>query len=184
MKLVKMLGTAATLATLIAASAMSQTAPAALAPAPSKVITVGHVKAVTDLLAAIQAEKKMRTIASTSQYANEAQRAAVFAKLEKVPKEQIYARLAYPLAKSISAETANEMARFYNTPQGKQLVFGMYNSRGGMQGMGMGGEPKTTAAEKKELKRPEYLKAKKELDAAESAINHEAFILLQAISKK
>lgn len=179
MKFVKMLGVAA----MVAATSMSQAAPAAAAPAPSKVITVGHVKAVSDLLAAMQAEKMMRTTASTSQYANEAQRASVFAKLEKVPKEQIYARLAYPLAKFITAETANEMTRFYNTPYGKQVVFQMYNSSGGMQGMGLG-EPKLTAAEKKELKRPEYVKAKKELAEADSAIHHEAFVLLQAISKK
>ena len=181
MKFVKMLGMAA----MIAATSMSQAAPAA-APAPgaSKVITVGHVKAVTDLLAAMQAEKMMRTIASTSRYASEAQRAAVFAKLDKVPKDQVYARLAYPLAKTISAETANEMARFYKTPHGQQLVYQMYNSSGGMQGMGLGGAPKMTAEEKKELKRPEFVKAKQELDAADGAINHEAFVLLQAISKK
>ena len=177
MKFVNMVGVAA----MLVAGSMTVTAVAAPV-GPSTVITVGHVKAVNDLLTAMQAEKMMRTTASLSKYANEAQRAAVFAKLEKVPKEQIYARLAYPLAKFISAETANEMARFYNTPQGKQIVFQMYNSGGGMQGMGLG-EPKLSAAEKKELKRPEYVKAKQELDAADSAIHHEAFVLLQAISK-
>jgi hypothetical protein len=180
MKFVKMLGIAA----MIAATSVSYAAPAATAPSPSKVITVGHVKAVSDLLAAMQAEKMMRTTASNSQYANEAQRASVFAKLEKIPKEQIYARLAYPLAKFISAETANEMTRYYNTPHGKEAVYKMYNSGGGMQGMGLGGEPKMSAADKKEMKRPEYVKAKKELAEADSAINHEAFVLLQAISKK
>lgn len=180
MNLVKMLGAAA----LIAATAMSVPAQAAPAAAPSKVITVGHVKAVSDLLVAMQAEKMMRTTASASQYANEAQRTAVFAKLEKVPKEQIYARLAYPLAKVISAETAIEMTRFYNTPYGKQVVHQMYNSSGGMQGMGLGEAKAAGAAEKKELKRPEYAKAKQELADADSAIHHEAFVLLQAISKK
>ena len=53
-----------------------------------------------------------------------------------------------------------------------------------MQGMGMGGAKATDAAEKKEMKRPEYVKAKKELADADSAISHEAFVLLQAISKK
>jgi hypothetical protein len=182
MKSIKMLGVAALFGTLFAAASIKAAAPAP-AVGPSTVITVGHVKAVHGLLAAMQAEKLMRTTASLSQYANEAQRAAVFAKLDKVPKEQIYARLAYPLAKFISAETANEMARFYTTPQGQQVVYKMYNSSGGMQGMGMG-EPKMSAAEKKELKRPEYVKAKKELDEADSAIHHEAFVLLQAISKK
>ncbi len=179
MKFAKMLGVAA----MLAATSIVIAAPAATAPAPSKVITVGHVKAVTALLAAMQAEKMMRTTAATSQYASEAQRAAVFAKLEKVPPAQIHARLAYPLAKFISAETANEMTRFYTTVHGKQVVYQMYNSSGGMQGMGLG-EPKPTAAEKKELKRPEYVKAKRELEEADSAIHHEAFVLLQAISKK
>jgi hypothetical protein len=179
MNLVKMLGAAA----LIAAATMS--VPARAAPAaPSKVLTVGHVKAVNELLVAMQAEKMMRTTASTSQYANEAQRTAVLAKLDKVPKEEIYARLAYPLAKVISAATATEMARFYNTPYGKQVVYQMYNSSGGMQGMGLGEAKAAGAAEKKELKRPEYAKAKQELADADSAIHHEAFVLLQAISKK
>lgn len=179
MKFVKMLGVAA----MIAAGSMGVSVQAA-APAPSKVITVGHVKAVTDLMAAMQAEKMMRTTAALSQYANEAQRAAVFAKLDKVPAAQIYARLAYPLAKFISVETAIEMTRFYNTPYGKQVVYKMYNSSGGMQGMGLGEAKTADAAEKKEMKRPEYVKAKRELGEADSAIHHEAFVLLQAISKK
>lgn len=181
MKFVKMLGVAA----LVAAGSMGVSVHAAApAPAPSKVITVGHVKAVTDLMAAMQAEKMMRTTASLSQYANEAQRASVFAKLEKVPPAQIYARLAYPLAKFISAETAVEMTRFYTTPYGKQVVYKMYNSSGGMQGMGLGEAKTADVAEKKELKRPEYVKAKRELAEADSAIHHETFVLLQAISKK
>ena len=183
MKSVKMLGMAA----LLAAGSISF-APAAMgapaAAAPSTVITVGHVKAVTALLEAMQAEKMMRTTASLSKYANEAQRVAVFAKLEKTPKAQIYARLAYPLAKFISAETATEMTRFYNTPYGKQVVYQMYNSSGGMQGMGLGEAKAASVAEKKEMQRPEYVKAKQELASADSAIQHEAFVLLQAISKK
>ena len=180
MNLVKMLGVAA----MVASASMGVAVQAAPAPAPSKVITVGQVKAVTGLLEAMQAEKMMRTTASLSQYANEAQRAAVFAKLDKIPKEQIYARLAYPLAKFISVETATEMTRFYTTPHGKQVVHRMYNSSGGMQGMGIGEAKSANAAEKKELKRPEYVKAKQELADADSAIRHEAFVLLQAISKK
>ena len=180
MNLVKMLGVAA----MVAATWIGMSAQAAPAPAPSKVITVGHVKAVTELLAAMQVEKMMRTTASTSRYASETQRTDVFAKLEKVPKQQIYARLAYPLAKSISAETALEMTRFYNTPYGKQVVYQMYNSSGGMQGMGLGGAKAAGAAEKQEMKRPEYVKAKKDMADADSAMHHEAFVLLQAISKK
>jgi hypothetical protein len=180
MNFVKMLGVAA----LVGATAMCASTQAAPAPAPSKVITVGHVKAVSDLLTAMQAEKMMRTTAATSQYANEAQRTAVYAKLDKVPKEQIYARLAYPLAKFISAETAIEMTRFYNTPYGKQVVYQMYNSSGGMQGMGLGEAKSASAAEKKEMKRPEYVKAKQEMAEADAELHHQAFVLLQAISKK
>ena len=112
MKFVKMLGVAAVLAAGAMGVVPAAVGAPAAAPAASTVITVGHVKAVTALLEAMQAEKMMRTTASLSKYANEAQRASVFAKLDKMPKEQIYARLAYPLAKAISAETATEMTRF------------------------------------------------------------------------
>ncbi len=179
MNLVKMLGVAA----MVATTSIGMSVQAAPATAPSKVITVGHVKAVTELLAAMQAEKMMRTTVATSQYANEAQRAAVSAKVEKLPKDQLYARLAYPLAKVITAETATEMARFYNTPYGKEVVHKMYNS-GVVMEMGAPAAKAVSAAEKKEMKRPEYVKAKKELEAADSAIRHETFVLLQAISKK
>ena len=175
MKLMKMLG----LAVLIASSAVSFAAVPAATPA-STVITVGHVKAVTNLMAAMQMEKLMRTITGTSRYASEEQRTAAYAKLDKVPKEQIYARLAYPLARSISAETANEMARFYSSPYGKKLVYQMYNSKGGY------GEPATpslTAAERKDMQRPEFIKAQKALADADDTIRHEGFLLLQQIAK-
>ena len=107
------------LAALIAASNLAFAAAPAAAPA-AVVITNGHVRAVTDLLAAMHAEKMMRTITGTSRYASEAQRTAAYAKLEKVPPAQIHARLAYPLARTISAETASEMARFYSTDYGKK----------------------------------------------------------------
>ena len=174
MKLMKTLS----LAVLIATSAVSFAA--APAAAPAKVVTVGHVKAVTELMAAMQAEKLMRTITGTSRFNSEEQRAAAFAKLEKVPPAQIHARLAYPLAQVISAETATEMARFYSSPHGKKIVYKMYNSAGTF------GEPLTAAektAERNDLKSPAYLKASKELAAADEAIRHEAFVLLQAINK-
>ena len=162
MKLMKTL----TLAVLIASSTLSFAAAPAAAPAAG-VITVGHVKAVTDLMAAMQMEKMMRTITGASRYASEEQRAAAYAKLEKVPKEQIYARLAYPLARAISAETATEMARFYSTPYGKKLVYQMYNSKGSY---GEPSAPPATPAERKDMQRPEFIKAIAERHGATLAL--------------
>jgi hypothetical protein len=175
MKLMKTLS----LAVLIASSSVSFAAPMAPLP-PAKVVTVGHVKAVNELLVAMQIEKLMKTITGTSRFATEEQRAAAFAKLERVPPMKIYERLAYPLAQVISAETAKEMARFYLTPHGRKLVYKMYNSAGTF------GDPLTPAekaAEKADYKRPEYIKANAELAIADDAIRHEAFVLLQSIIK-
>lgn len=175
MKLLKTLG----LAVLIASSTLSFAAAPAAAPA-AFVVTNGHVRAVTDLMAAMQAEKMMRTITGTTRYASEAQRTAVYAKLEKVPPAQIYARLAYPLARTISAETATEMARFYSSSYGKKIVYQMYNSKASLNGPN---GPAATAAERKDMQRPAFIKASKELAAADGVIRHEGFVLLQAIAK-
>jgi hypothetical protein len=173
MKLVKALG----LAVLIATCNASYAAASAAAPA---VITNGHVRAVTDLMAAMQMEKMMRSVTGASRYASEQQRAAAYAKLEKTPKEQIYARLAYPLARTISAETATEMARFYSSSYGKKLLNQMYNSR---PTYGEPARPTPTAAERADMQRPAYIKASKALADAEGVIRHEGFVLLQAIAK-
>ncbi|MES2760283.1 MAG: hypothetical protein V4693_23150 [Pseudomonadota bacterium] len=167
------------LAVLIASSAASFAAVPPPAPA-AFVVTNGHVRAVTDLLAAMQAEKMMRSITGSSRYASETQRSAAYAKLEKVPPAQIYARLAYPLARTISAETATEMARFYSSSYGKKIVHAMYNSR---PSIGAPVAPVATAAERKDMQRPAFVKASKELAAAQSIIRHEGFVLLQAIAK-
>lgn len=175
MKLLKSLG----LAVLIASSTLSFAA----APPAAGVITVGHVQAVTDLMAAMQAEKMMRTITGASRYASEAQRAATYAKLEKVPPAQIYARLAYPLARTISAETATEMARFYSSSYGKKIVYRMYNSKVSYgEPTGPAG-PAPTAAERKDTQRPAFIKASKALADADGVIRHEGFVLLQSIAK-
>ena len=175
MKLLKTLG----LAALIASSTLSFAAAPMAAPTAGA-ITLGHVRAVTELMAAMQAEKMMRTITGSSRYASEAQRTAAYAKLEKVPPAQIYARLAYPLARTISAETATEMAHFYASDYGKKIVYRMYNSRAGY------GEPNglaATPAERKDMQRPAFIKASKELAAADGVIRHEGFVLLQSIAK-
>jgi hypothetical protein len=175
MKLIKALG----LAVLIASSTFSFAAAPTTAPAAG-VITVGHVQAVSDLLAAMQAEKMMRMITGSSRYASAAQRSATYAKLEKVPPAQIYARLAYPLARIISAETATEMARFYSSSYGRKMVYQMYNSK---PNYGQPAAPVATAAERKDMQRPAFIKASKALAEAEGAIRHEGFVLLQSIAK-
>ncbi len=167
------------LAGLIATSPLSFAAAPASAPA-ARVITVGHVQAVTDLLAAMQAEKMMRSIAGSSRYPTEAQRAAAYAKLDKVPPVQIYARLAYPLARTISAETAAEMARFYSSSYGKKVVYQMHNHKAGF---GEPAAPVATADERKDMQRPAFIKASKEIAQANDAIHHEGFVLLQTIAK-
>jgi hypothetical protein len=154
------------------------TAPAA-APAAAA-LTVGHVKAVTDLMAAMQMEKMMRTVVGSSRFGSEEQRTATYAKLEKVPPAQIYARLAYPLARTISEETANEMARFYSSSYGKKIVHQMYNHKASFRESAL---PAATAAERKDMQRPAFIKASKTLAEADGIIRHEGFVLLQSIAK-
>jgi hypothetical protein len=158
-----------------AASAPPATAAAA---APN----AAHLKSVQDLLAAMQAEKLMRNVAARSRYASEAQRQSVFAKLDKTPPAEVYQRLAAPVAKIVSAETAAEMTRFYGTPYGKKVIHDKYNS--GSQIIFPGATPAVPPEEKKERKRPAYVRASKELADAQPAIEHEAFKLLQAIIKE
>jgi hypothetical protein len=175
MKLTKALG----LIVMVVSCSLSFAAAPAAAPATA-VITVGHVQAVTDLMAAMQMEKMMRSIAGASRYASEQQRTATYAKLDKVPPAQIYARMAYPLARTISAETASEMARFYSSSYGKKIVYQMYNSR---PSFGEPAKPAATAAERKDMQRPAFIKASKTLAEADGVIRHEGFVLLQSIAK-
>jgi hypothetical protein len=145
-------------------------------------VNPAHVKAVQDLLGAMQIEKVLRGVAGRSHYQSEGQRQAVFAKLEKTPPAQVYAHLAPPLAQVISADTAIEMTRFYSTPYGKQVIHKKYNS--GAQLIMPGMTPAVPPEEKKERKRAAYVQASKELANAEPMIEHEAFKLLQQINKE
>ena len=165
---------------LAAMLASSQAALAAApAAAPAGAPAASHVKPVRDMLAAMQAEKMMRSIAGASRYSSETQRKAVFAKLDKVPAADVHQRLAAPVARLVSLETAAEMTRFYGTSYGQKMLKSMYNS-----GPSYGDNtPVPTAAERKELKRAQYIKANKAFMQAEQGIRHEAFLLLQAISK-
>jgi len=175
MKSMKALG----LAVLVVSCSLSFAPARAAAPAAA-VVTVGHVRAVTDLMAAMQMEKMMRTIAGSSHYASEQQRDATYAKLDKVPPAQIYARLAYPLARTISEETASEMARFYSSSYGKKILYQQYNHKASL---GEPALPAPTAAERKDMKRPAFIKASKSLAEADDVIRHEGFLLLQKIAK-
>lgn len=152
--------------------------PVAQAAAPAS----SHVKAVQDLLGAMQVENVLRGVASRSRYQSEAQRKAVFAMIDKTPPAEVYQRLAPALAAVISADTAAEMTRFYHTPYGKQVIYRKYNNRGGIMYPGM--REVVPPEEKKERKRAAYVNASTELAKAEPMIEHEAFKLLQAIDKE
>ena len=154
------------------------TAPAGQTAVPDP----AHVKAVQDLLGAMQIENVLRGVAARSRYQSEAQRKEVFAKIAKTPPAEIYQRMAPPLARVISADTATEMTRFYNTPYGKQVIHNKYNSSAQIIMPGM--RAMVPPEEKKERKRAAYVQASKELAAAEPAIEHEAFQLLQLINKE
>jgi hypothetical protein len=158
---------------------------AAPAPAPAGqavASNAAHVKAVQDLLGAMQIEKVLRGVAARSRYQSDAQRQAVLAKVDKVPPAEVYQRMAPALVSAISLDTATEMTRFYNTPYGKQVIHDKYNNRA--QLMMPGAVAAVPAEEKKERKRAAYVQASKELAAAEPKIDHEAFVLLQAINKE
>lgn len=141
-----------------------------------------HVAAVQDLLGAMQVEKVLRGVASRSRYQSEAQRKAVFAKIDNTPPQDVYRRLAPVLAQAISADTAKEMTRFYNTPYGKQVIYKRYNSRAQIMMPGM--VAAVPAEEQKERKRAAFVRASDELAQAEPAIEREAFKLLQMIDKE
>lgn len=72
------------------------------------------------------------------------------------------------------------MTKFYNSPYGKKVIYGTYNSR---PSIGPAQGPVISAAERKDMKRPAFIKAQKEIEAADDKIRHEVFLLLQVISK-
>lgn len=153
-------------------------APAGQAATPSP----AHVKAVQDLLGAMQIENVLRGVASRSRYQSQAQRQAVFARIDKTPPAEIYRRLAPQLAHAISLDTAVEMTRFYNTPYGKQVIHNRYNSRAQIMMPGM--REVVAPEETKERKRAAYVHASEELAAAQPAVEHEAFKLVQQLDKE
>lgn len=174
MKMMKVL----CLAAMLAAGSTAHAAPAA--PAAVGAPAASHVTPVREMLAAMQAEKLMRSIAGASRYSSEEQRKAVFAKLDKVPAQEVHSRLAGPVARLVSLETAQEMTKYYASSYGQKVLRAMYNS-----GPSYGDNtPAPTAAERKELKKPELVKAQKAFAQAEDGIRHEAFLLLQQVSKR
>ena len=138
-----------------------------------------QVKAAHDMLAAMQAEKKLRMTAGMSKYPNPAQRELTMAKVVKVPPETVYTRLAVPVAKLVSTETALEMTHYYQSSYGRKVLEQTYNGPPQM----FPKDPTPTAAEKAELKKPAFIKANTEFKAAERAIGRETFLLLNEISR-
>lgn len=156
---------------------------ATAAPAPkATAANPAHVQAVQDLLGVMHVEYELRAVAARTRFPSEAQRKAVTAKLDKITPAEVHRRLAPSLAGKISADTAIEMTRFYNTPYGKKLIHQKYNS--GPQIMMPGMSSAVPPEEKKERKRAAYVQASAELAAAQPAIQHEAFKLLQALNNE
>lgn len=167
MKTIKMLAAASVMMTAALASAAT--------PAPD----AAQVKAAHDLLASMQAEKMLRTTAGMSKYPSPAQRELMMAKLDKIPPEQVYARLALPVARLLSTETATEMTRYYKSSYGQKVLMQTYNGPPRLYPA----DPTPTAAEKAELKKPAFIKADAEFKTAEPAIRHEAFLLISDINR-
>lgn len=166
---------------LVSLAALVAATPAASAatPAPAAVTApdAAAVKTTQDLLAAMQAEKMVRMVAGSSRYPNEQARNAAMAKIDKLTPADVYKRLSAPVAKLVSPETAAEMTRFYQSSYGQKVLKQQYNS-----GPSLGDStPAATKEEKVELKKPAYLKASKEFDAAQPAIRHEVFVLIKSV---
>lgn len=164
-----------------AAPAAAPVAGTAAASVPVATPDAARVQAVQAMLEAMQSEKMMRSVAGASRYANDQQRDSVFVKLGKVTPQEIYKRLALPVARVIGTEAANELTAFYASDYGKRLLHQTYNSGASMYPPE---PPVPNAAEKKMLKKPALVQARKELAGADATIRHEAFALLQAIIKK
>lgn len=177
LKLLAVAGLMAISTLAVAAAPAFATAPAAATAAAAP--GAAQVKAAYDLLAAMQAEKLTRTVAGGSKFSNEQQRLAFMAKLDKVPAAEVYNRLAAPVAKLVSAETAMEMTRFYQSSYGQKVLQKTYNGGPSMYD----DAPKPTPAEKAELAKPAYIKADKEFQAAKPAIRHEVFVLVSELAK-
>ncbi|MTW03209.1 hypothetical protein GM668_14065 [Duganella ginsengisoli] len=165
---------------MISVAALVAATPAATAAAPAASAATpdaAAVKATQDMLAAMQAEKMMRMVVGSSRFPNEQARKAAMAKVDKLAPADVYKRLSVPVSKLVSAETAAEMARFYQSSYGQKVLKHQYNS-----GPSLGdAAPPATKEEKVELKKPAYLKASKEFDAAQPAIRHEIFVLVKSV---
>jgi hypothetical protein len=162
---------------MLAAAGLMMTA--ALANAATPAPDAAQVKAAHDLLASMQAEKMLRLTAGMSKYPTPADRDVMMAKITKIPAETVYSRLALPVARLLSTETAVEMTRYYQSSYGKKVLQETYNGPPRLYPS----DPTPTAAEKAELKKPAYLKADKEFKSAEPAIHHEAFLYISEINR-
>ena len=141
-----------------------------------------HFNAAKAMLEAMEAEKMLRVVAGSSGFNSEKHRKDVFAKLDKVPAKQVYHRMAGPVANFITIETARELTRHYQSSYGKKVLHATYNSAPSLDGSAP--KIKPTAAEAKELKRPEYIKAEKEYKLMEDRMQAEYFKLVQQIGRQ
>lgn len=164
---------------VLAAATLMALANLASAAAPANP-DAAQIKAAHDLLASMQAEKMLRMTAGMSRYPDPKQRDAVMAKLDKTSAESVYQRMAEPVARLLTLETATEMTRFYQSSYGQRVLQQTYNSGASLGPVDI----KPSAAEKTELARPAYQKADKAFKEAEPAIRHEAFVLIKAIANK
>lgn len=163
----------------LAAASLLMSALWAQASAPTAAPDAAQIKAAHDLLVSMQAEKMVRTTAGMSKYPSPAQRELMMAKLDKLPNETVYSRLALPVARLISTETAVEMTQYYQSSYGQKVLTQTYNGPPRLYPA----DPTPTAKEKAELKKPAFVKANQEFKAAEQAIHHEAFLLIGEINK-
>ena len=147
--------------------------------APAAAPDAAQVKAAHDLLLSMQAEKMLRLTAGTSKYPSPEQRKLIMDKVLKVTPEMAATRLALPVARLVSTETAAEMTRYYQSSYGQKVLKETYNSGPRLYAV----DPAQTPAEKAELNKPAFVKANKEFKAAEPAIRHEVFVLLTEINK-
>jgi hypothetical protein len=151
----------------------------ATAAAPTATVDAAHLKSVTQLMAAMQAEKKLRNTVWTSRFRSEEVRKSTAEKFEKLPPARVYQELASRSLPLIGKETADAMTRFYESSYGKKVVYSMYNNSATLN---PSGSPRPTAADQKLLRDPAIQKANQAMIEAEPALSKVRLNLLMDIA--
>lgn len=152
---------------------------AAAAPASATAVDAAHLKVVEQMMAAMQAEKKMRNTVWTSRFRTEEVKKTTAEKFEQVPVPRLYRELATRSLPHISKETAIEMTRFYESNYGKKVVHAMYNNSAALNPTG---GPRPSAADQKIISSPAFQKANDALLAAEPELRKIRLALLMDIA--